>query len=254
MEIAQAIRNDSHLPAWSPEAFEAQLRDKGRSYHIHHPFNVRMNSGGCTPDEIRCWVANRFYYQICIPRKDAAVLANMPDREHRRLWVERILDHDGQGDFEGSAAGGIEAWVRLGAAAGIGAVHLAALMSGQGTYGGIRHALPLVVLYVAWRREGHTLLKIRWPLHSANAKLENQQGQGGCLGAKLRHRLICPRHMRSLFMLRRLDPAHPLSGVCRKPSKVNCMLTQNGHDLRNVIGKPHPLLVGFHRCQHIRPL
>lgn len=26
-------------------------------------------------------------------------------------------------------------------------------------------AMPLVVLYVAWRREGHTLLKIRWPLH-----------------------------------------------------------------------------------------
>ena len=26
-------------------------------------------------------------------------------------------------------------------------------------------ALPLVVLYVAWRREGHTLLKVRWPLH-----------------------------------------------------------------------------------------
>lgn len=47
------------------------------------------------------------------------------------------------------------------AAAATGLVHLAALMSGQGTYGGIRHALPLVVLLalpagalltVAWRR------------------------------------------------------------------------------------------------------
>jgi pyrroloquinoline-quinone synthase len=119
MEIAQAIRPDNHLPAWSPAEFEAQLRDKGRSYHIHHPFNVRMNAGGCTPDELRCWVANRFYYQICIPRKDAAILANMPDRAHRRLWAERILDHDGYGDFEGSAAGGIEAWTRLGEAVGI---------------------------------------------------------------------------------------------------------------------------------------
>lgn len=36
-------------------------------------------------------------------------------------------------------------WLLL-AAAGAGGVHLAALMSGQGTYGGIRHALPLVVL------------------------------------------------------------------------------------------------------------
>ncbi len=105
--------------AWSRDEFEARLRAKGRGYHIHHPFNVRMNAGGCTPDEIRCWVANRFYYQICIPRKDAAILANMPDRSHRRLWIERILDHDGHGDYQGSAAGGIEAWTRLGEAVGI---------------------------------------------------------------------------------------------------------------------------------------
>ena len=64
-------------------------------------------------------MANRFYYQICIPRKDAAILANMPDRAHRRLWVERILDHDGQGDHQGGNAGGIEAWTRLGQAVGI---------------------------------------------------------------------------------------------------------------------------------------
>jgi pyrroloquinoline-quinone synthase len=112
------VADDPNRP-WSRAAFEAQLRAKGRGYHIHHPFNVRMNAGGCTPDEIRCWVANRFYYQICIPRKDAAILANMPDRSHRRLWVERILDHDGYGDHEGSAAGGIEAWTRLGEAVGI---------------------------------------------------------------------------------------------------------------------------------------
>ena len=119
MEIARRPRPHEGLPAWSADDFEAQLRDKGRSYHIHHPLTVRMNAGGCTPDEIRCWVANRFYYQICIPRKDAAILANMPDREHRRLWVERILDHDGHGDHQGPAAGGNEAWTRLGEAVGM---------------------------------------------------------------------------------------------------------------------------------------
>lgn len=119
MDIAQTIRTDDHLPPWDRQQFEAQLRAKGKAYHIHHPFNVRMNAGGCTQGEIRCWVANRFYYQICIPRKDAAILANMPDREHRRLWVERVLDHDGHGDHQGPAAGGIEAWTRLGEAVGI---------------------------------------------------------------------------------------------------------------------------------------
>lgn len=112
------MSSDTAAP-WGREEFEAQLRAKGAGYHIHHPFNVRLNGGQCSPDEIRCWVANRFYYQVCIPRKDAAILANMPDREHRRKWVERILDHDGYGDYEGSAAGGIEAWTRLGEAVGI---------------------------------------------------------------------------------------------------------------------------------------
>lgn len=111
----------SSAQPWNHDEFEAALRAKGTSYHIFHPFNVRLNSGQCSPDEVRTWVANRFYYQICIPRKDAAVMANMPDREHRRLWVQRILDHDGDEstNFEGSSAGGIEAWTRLGEAVGI---------------------------------------------------------------------------------------------------------------------------------------
>ena len=44
---------------------------------------------------MRGWVANRFYYQTAIPIKDAAILSNCPDREVRRGWVQRILDHDG---------------------------------------------------------------------------------------------------------------------------------------------------------------
>lgn len=146
MEIANSPFVDSHLPAWTPDEFEKQLRAKGAAYHIHHPFNVRMNSGGCTADEIRCWVANRFYYQICIPRKDAAILANMPDRAHRRLWVERILDHDGYGDYEGSAAGGIETWTRLGQAVGISREELWSL---QGVAPAVRFACDAYVHFAA---------------------------------------------------------------------------------------------------------
>jgi pyrroloquinoline-quinone synthase len=101
--------------AWSRDEFEAQLRARGAGYHIHHPFNVRMNEGRLNPDQIRGWVANRFYYQVNIPQKDGAILANCPDRATRRRWVRRILDHDGWGDNEG----GIEAWVRLGEAVGL---------------------------------------------------------------------------------------------------------------------------------------
>jgi pyrroloquinoline-quinone synthase len=54
-----------------------------------------LNTGKATPEQIRGWVANRFYYQIAIPIKDAAVMSNCPDRDVRRGWMQRILDHDG---------------------------------------------------------------------------------------------------------------------------------------------------------------
>jgi pyrroloquinoline-quinone synthase len=101
--------------SWTREEFERRLRDKGRAYHIHHPFNVMLNSGRAQPEQIRGWVANRFYYQVSIPIKDAAVLSNCDDRAVRRNWVQRILDHDGYGED----AGGIESWLRLAEAVGL---------------------------------------------------------------------------------------------------------------------------------------
>lgn len=106
--------NTSPAP-WDRAEFEAQLRAKGKAYHIHHPFNVMLNGGKATPEQIRGWVANRFYYQIAIPVKDAAIMANCNDREIRRGWIQRILDHDGFADDPG----GIEAWIRLGIAVGL---------------------------------------------------------------------------------------------------------------------------------------
>jgi pyrroloquinoline-quinone synthase len=100
---------------WTREEFEAQLRKQGSAYHIHHPFNVLLNTGAASPEQIRGWVANRFYYQTSIPIKDAAILANCPDRAVRRNWVQRILDHDGYGDD----AGGIDSWLRLAESVGL---------------------------------------------------------------------------------------------------------------------------------------
>lgn len=103
-----------NLP-WSKEEFEQRLRARDKRYHIYHPFHIAMNSGKCTKEQVQGWVANRFYYQIMIPIKDGAVLSNMPDRDHRRLWIQRILDHDGHEGDEG----GIEAWLALAEAVGL---------------------------------------------------------------------------------------------------------------------------------------
>ena len=89
----------------SPQAFEEALRAKGAFYHIHHPYHIAMHNGDATREQIQGWVANRFYYQTTIPLKDAAIMANCPDAQTRRKWVQRILDHDGSHGEDG----GIEA-------------------------------------------------------------------------------------------------------------------------------------------------
>jgi pyrroloquinoline-quinone synthase len=116
------------LTPWTRAEFEKELRAKGASYHIHHPFHVMMFEGKLSREQIQGWVANRFYYQISIPIKDAAILSNCPDQAVRRLWIQRILDHDGR-DGE---AGGIEAWLRLGEACGLKREEIVSL----------RHVLP----------------------------------------------------------------------------------------------------------------
>ncbi|CAB4243401.1 Pyrroloquinoline-quinone (PQQ) synthase [Methylacidimicrobium sp. AP8] len=103
-------------PPLSPPDFEARLRAIGRSsYHDRHPFHVLMNEGKCSREQIRGWVANRFYYQAQIPIKDAIILSLCPDRELRREWIRRIHDHDGTGEDPG----GIERWLMLGEAVGL---------------------------------------------------------------------------------------------------------------------------------------
>jgi len=100
---------------WSLEEFEQRIRDMERFYHIHHPYHVMMHEGTLNKEQIRGWVANRFYYQVNIPLKDAAIMANCPDRDTRAQWVQRIIDHDGApGEI-----GGIEAWLQLGEAVGL---------------------------------------------------------------------------------------------------------------------------------------
>jgi pyrroloquinoline-quinone synthase len=124
---------------WDEATFAAKLREVGaQAYHDKHPFHRLMNDGELGPDAVRGWVANRFYYQQCIPVKDAAILANCPLREVRRGWIRRILDHDGTEDREG----GIEAWLRLGAACGVPAEEL---LDGRHLLPGVRFAVDAYV-------------------------------------------------------------------------------------------------------------
>jgi coenzyme PQQ biosynthesis protein C/coenzyme PQQ biosynthesis protein PqqD len=94
----------------SPDELAAALREIGaRRYHNLHPFHRLLHDGKLNKDQVRAWALNRYYYQAMIPIKDAAVLARMEDASLRRIWRQRIVDHDGDAPGDG----GIERWLKL---------------------------------------------------------------------------------------------------------------------------------------------
>lgn len=100
----------------SREELISELRKIGEAkYHSLHPFHQRMHDGRLSRDEMRNWILNRFCYQKSLPVKDALIVSKLPAREDRRLWLQRIIDHDGRSGAEG----GIEKWLVLGEAAGL---------------------------------------------------------------------------------------------------------------------------------------
>jgi pyrroloquinoline-quinone synthase len=121
-----------------------RLRAQGSRYHHLHPFHQRMDAGELTREELRRWVTNRFYYQKCIPLKDAAIMSNCPEVEVRREWIQRIIDHDGRAEDPG----GIESWLRLGEALGVSHDELA---SEHGVLPGVRYAVDAYVNFARQR-------------------------------------------------------------------------------------------------------
>ena len=113
--MTSALDTQSEQAPWTSDEFVAALRAQGERYHNLHPFHQRMNNGELTREELQLWVANRYMYQIIIPRKDAAILMNCPERDVRREWISRIHDHDG----DDTERGGIESWFVLGEALGV---------------------------------------------------------------------------------------------------------------------------------------
>jgi len=130
-------------------ALEARIRRiLDERYHHRHPFNVRLHGGECTPDEVRRWVRNRYYYQTRIPLKDGLILTKSEDREFRRGWIRRIHDHDG----DDARAGGLELWLRLAEAVGLDREEVASL---RNVLPGVRRACDAYVEFVG----SHDLLE-----------------------------------------------------------------------------------------------
>ena len=110
LEKKTAERRDNE-PPMSPAEFEAALRAVGpERYHDLHPFHHMLHGGELNKGQVQAWALNRYCYQSAVPRKDAALISRAYDRELRREWTHRILDHDGLPPDE---PGGIERWLIL---------------------------------------------------------------------------------------------------------------------------------------------
>ena len=129
----------------SAEDLEARLRAIGKArYHDLHPFHRMLHGGQLNRGQVQAWALNRYYYQSRIPMKDAALLGRCEDPDLRRIWRQRLVDHDGERPGEG----GIARWLVLTDALGL---ERALVTSGRGVLPATRFAVEAYLRFVRER-------------------------------------------------------------------------------------------------------
>jgi coenzyme PQQ biosynthesis protein C len=129
----------------SPAELEARLRQIGAErYHDRHPFHRLLHDGKLNRGQVQAWALNRSYYQSRIPMKDAALIARAEDSDLRRIWRQRLVDHDGEGEGEG----GIARWLALTDGLGL---DRASVVAGTGVLPATRFAVDAYVRFVRER-------------------------------------------------------------------------------------------------------
>lgn len=99
----------------TPAELEKRLRQIGEQrYHNNHPFHKLMRDGGLNKGQVKAWALNRYYYQSRIPIKDATLMSRIVDPELRRVWSQRVVDHDGTREGQGGISKWLHLCVRLG--------------------------------------------------------------------------------------------------------------------------------------------
>ena len=126
----------------SAAELEAALRGIGaRHYHNLHPFHRLLHSGALSQAQVQAWALNRYYYQSRIPQKDAIIVSRLPDAASRKIWRQRLLDHDGDDADEG----GIARWRHLATGVGLEAEYV---QSAVGILPATRFAVDAYVHFV----------------------------------------------------------------------------------------------------------
>ncbi|HEU4378187.1 MAG TPA: pyrroloquinoline-quinone synthase PqqC [Hyphomicrobiaceae bacterium] len=178
----------------APDQLEAAIRAVGAErYHDTHPFHRLLHGGELDKGQVQAWALNRYCYQAAVPRKDAALISRVHDRELRRAWLRRIQDHDG----DGTEAGGIERWLVLTDALGLDRTYVVSM---QGALPATRFA---VEAYVNFVREHSLLEAVASSLTELFAPAIHRQRIAGMLES---YDFIGERAMQ--YFSRRLDQAN----------------------------------------------
>ena len=129
----------------TPAELEARLRKIGAErYHNLHPFHKLLHGGKLTRGQVQARAHNLYYYQSRIPQKDAGLIARTEDSELRRIWRQRLVDHDGEREGEG----GIARWLALTDGLGLDRDYVA---SARGVLPATRFAVDAYVRFVRER-------------------------------------------------------------------------------------------------------
>jgi pyrroloquinoline-quinone synthase len=129
----------------SPEKLEAALRRIGAErYHNLHPFHRLLHGGKLSKGQVQAWALNRYCYQSAIPRKDAALIARTENSTLRRIWRQRLIDHDG----DAPDSGGIARWLTLTDGLGLDRDYVVSM---RGALPATRFAVEAYVRFVAER-------------------------------------------------------------------------------------------------------
>jgi coenzyme PQQ biosynthesis protein C len=123
------------------ELEDALLQTGAQRYHHLHPFHRLLHAGGLSKMQVQAWALNRYYYQSRIPQKDAIIVSRLPDAASRRIWRQRLVDHDG----DDNDAGGVARWLRLAVGVGLEAAYV---QSAGGILPATRFAVDAYVNFV----------------------------------------------------------------------------------------------------------
>ena len=121
---------------------EQKLRAIGAErYHNLHPFHKLLHGGKLNKGQVQAWALNRYCYQCHIPLKDGSLIGRADDPDLRRIWRQRLVDHDGSRPGEG----GVARWLALTDDLGLDRDYVVSM---QGALPGTRFAVEAYVRYV----------------------------------------------------------------------------------------------------------